>query len=164
MVTAHRAENVDDKVRLSGIINGINAVSEKYSLPAVFPMHPRTEKMMKEFTISPGNIRVIKPAGYLDFLQLEANAELVLTDSGGLQEESCILGVPCVTLRDNTERPETVDCGANMLAGADGDEIVKAAGRMTGLTKFNKSGGSLWENPFGDGKTSERIVDICLFS
>lgn len=171
LVTAHRAENVDDKARLSGIINGINAVSEKYSLPAVFPMHPRTEKMMKEFGISPGGIRIIKPAGYLDFLQLEANARLILTDSGGLQEESCILGVPCVTLRDNTERPETVDCGGNVLAGTDSKRIVEAAEEMINFTDCRKMYASgrpensderLWENPFGDGKTSERIIEICL--
>jgi UDP-N-acetylglucosamine 2-epimerase (non-hydrolysing) len=171
LVTAHRAENVDDKVRLSGIINGINAVSEKYSLPAVFPMHPRTEKMMKEFGISPGGIRIIKPAGYLDFLQLEANARLILTDSGGLQEESCILGVPCVTLRDNTERPETVECGGNVLAGTESERIVEAADKMINFMDCRETDVSgspensderLWENPFGDGKTSERIIDICL--
>ena len=171
LVTAHRAENVDDKARLSGIINGINAVSEKYHLPAVFPMHPRTEKMMKEFGISSGSIRIIKPAGYLDFLQLEAGARLILTDSGGLQEESCILGVPCVTLRDNTERPETVDCGGNVLAGTDSERIVKAAEEMINFVDSRKTDVSakpensderLWGNPFGDGKTSERIIDICL--
>lgn len=171
LVTAHRAENVDDRVRLSGIINGINAVSEKYRLPVIFPMHPRTEKMMKEFGISPGNIRIIKPAGYLDFLQLEAHARLILTDSGGLQEESCILGVPCVTLRDNTERPETVECGGNVLAGTESAEIQKAADRMINFMDYRKTDDSakpespdnkLWQNPFGDGRTSERIIEICL--
>lgn len=159
LVTAHRAENVDFKERLSGIINGLNRVSEKYGLPVIFPMHPRTEKMMKEFGIDPGNIRIISPAGYLDFLQLEANAKLVLTDSGGLQEESCILGVPCVTLRDNTERPETVECGGNILAGTNEDIIINSAKKMI---DNRKSGEYLWANPFGDGRSSERIVDVSL--
>jgi len=104
------------------------------------------------------SIRFIDPVDYLDFLNLEKGAQLVLTDSGGVQEETCILGVPCVTLRDNTERPETIDVGSNMLAGTEPDKIVECARRM--LVK-----GKGWNNPFGDGKAAERIgrtlINIC---
>jgi UDP-N-acetylglucosamine 2-epimerase (non-hydrolysing) len=98
---------------------------------------------------------MISPLDYLSFLCFENNAKLVLTDSGGVQEETCILGVPCVTLRYNTERPETIDVGANILAGADADEIVKKTELM--LNKKNR-----WENPFGDGKAGKKIVQILV--
>ena len=154
LVTAHRAENVDVKTHLEGIINGLRSIQKIYNLPVIFPMHPRTRKMMQEFKINADGISVMNPIGYLDFLTLEAHARLVLTDSGGLQEESCILKVPCVTLRENTERPETIDAGANMLAGTDAQRIIDAASRMLSVTKE-------WENPYGDGKAGERIAGIC---
>lgn len=155
LVTAHRAENVDVKERLQGIIDGITAIGEEYSLPVIFPMHPRTEKMMKEFNISPKGITITKPLGYLEFLQLEAHARLILTDSGGLQEEACILSVPCVTLRDNTERPETVDVGANMLAGTKADNIINKSQIMM-------SNNLIWDNPYGNGKSSKKIIDAII--
>ena len=97
-------------------MEGIRIVSEELDIPVVYPIHPRSRKMMKKFGLGMnGNIKIIEPQDYLNFLRLEADAMLVLTDSGGLQEETCILGVPCVTLRDNTERPETVEVGANLL-------------------------------------------------
>lgn len=151
LVTAHRAENVDSKQRLEGIFRGLKAIRNEFSLPIVFPVHPRTAKTVQAFGLSPDGIKVTKPLGYLDFLQLEANARLVLTDSGGLQEESCILGVPCVTLRDNTERPETIEVGANVLAGTDPDAMLSCVGEM--LTR-----GRPWANPFGDGRAGEHIV------
>jgi UDP-N-acetylglucosamine 2-epimerase (non-hydrolysing) len=154
LVTAHRAENVDVKDRLEHIISGLLKLHDIYQCPVIFPMHPRTRKMMEEFGLSSRGITIVPPIGYLDFLVLEANARLVLTDSGGLQEETCILGVPCVTLRENTERPETVDVGANMLAGTDAKKIVAAAETMLAAPKT-------WENPYGDGKAGERIVEIC---
>ena len=97
-------------------------------------------------------LKLIEPLDYLDFLQLENNAALVLTDSGGVQEETCILGVPSVTLRDNTERPETIEVGSNMLAGTHPDRILETARTMR--SKRN------WVNPFGDGKTGFRIIKI----
>ena len=115
-------------------------------------MHPRTRKMIEEFGFDLDGIQVIEPLGFLEFLQLEANARLALTDSGGVQEETCILGVPCVTLRENTERPETVDVGANMLAGVNAAEMLKATRQMLSL----RAG---WKNPFGDGKTGILILD-----
>ncbi len=111
LVTVHRQENVDRRLRLGEIIKGLELVSREFSLPVVFPVHPRTRKMAAEFGFEFDGIRAIEPLGFLEFLQLEANARLALTDSGGVQEETCILGVPCVTLRENTERPETVAGG-----------------------------------------------------
>jgi len=116
--TLHRQENVDDKARLSEILRGLGEVSRMYKMPVVLPIHPRTKKMIKEFGLQlPDGIRTIEPLGFMEFLKAESNARLVLTDSGGVQEECCISGVPCVTIRENTERPETVDVGANVLAG-----------------------------------------------
>lgn len=106
LVTAHRQENVDVKERLKGILKGLELIHQEFSMPVVFPIHPRTRRRIEEFGLSLDGIEVINPLGFLEFLQLEANARLVLTDSGGVQEETCILKVPCVTLRDNTERPE----------------------------------------------------------
>jgi len=154
LVTAHRAENVDDRSRLAGILEGLREISEEYDLPVIFPLHPRTEKMLSSFGIPTGSIRTIPPVGFLEFLQLEANARLVLTDSGGVQEEACILGVPCVTLRENTERPETLAVGSNMLAGTDASRIVLAARNMLELRRE-------WSNPFGDGQAGRRIAGIC---
>jgi UDP-N-acetylglucosamine 2-epimerase (non-hydrolysing) len=109
--------------------------------------------MAAEFGFEFEGIRAIEPLGFLEFLQLEANARLALTDSGGVQEETCILGVPCVTLRENTERPETVDVGANVLAGTGSEKIMNCAMRMLETD-------TRWKNPFGDGRTGERIVTI----
>ena len=88
------------------------SVHQETGLPIIFPIHPRTQKMMKHFNLTAPSITLTKPLGYLEFLHLESNAKLIITDSGGLQEEACILGVPCVTLRVNTERPETLDVGS----------------------------------------------------
>jgi UDP-N-acetylglucosamine 2-epimerase (non-hydrolysing) len=154
LVTAHRQENVDDPVRFAGILAGLEKLSKEFEIPIVYPIHPRSRKRLQEFGIKTnGSIRLIEPVDFLDFLQLESNARLVLTDSGGVQEETCILGVPCVTLRDNTERPETVDVGSNVLAGTDSEKIVESARRM--LVK-----GKGWKNPFGDGRAAERIARV----
>jgi len=101
LVTAHRQENVDVKKRLRGIFDGLELVYHEFNHTIVYPIHPRTMKRLKEFGIDiPNGVKLIEPTGFLEFLQLEANAKLVLTDSGGVQEETCILKVPCVTLRD----------------------------------------------------------------
>ncbi len=150
LATAHRQENVDELSRFAGILKGLEKLSHEFNMPVVYPIHPRSRKMILEFGIATDGIRLIDPVDYLDFLQLESNAGLVLTDSGGIQEETCVLGVPCVTLRDNTERPETVEVGSNILAGTEPDTIIKCAMRML-------SQGNGWKNPFGDGKASERI-------
>jgi len=156
LLTAHRQENVDDATKLEGIFEGLNLVHKKFGLPIVYPIHPRTGKMIARFRMKmPDGLRLISPVGFLDFLQLEGNARLVLTDSGGVQEESCILKVPCVTLRENTERPETIDVGGNVLAGTNPKRIVACTRKMMGARRS-------WGNPFGDGKAAERIMDALL--
>lgn len=155
LTTAHRAENVDVKERLAGIISALTTVSERYGIPVIFPMHPRTQKMLKDFCLPTEGIRILQPVGYLDFLELEAQASIVLTDSGGLQEEGCIMKVPCVTLRENTERPETVDAGANILAGTDPARICAAVETMISAPRT-------WQNPYGTGDAGERIVGVCV--
>jgi UDP-N-acetylglucosamine 2-epimerase (non-hydrolysing) len=154
LVTAHRVENVDDPVCLAKILTALKKLSEHFELPLVFPMHPRTQKMVREFSLSTEGIRVIDPVGYLEFLLLESNAALLLTDSGGVQEEGCILSVPCVTLRENTERPETIEVGSNILAGTNAEKILAAADKMI-ETRSN------WNNPFGNGDAAHSIIEIC---
>jgi len=144
LVTAHRAENVDEKKNLGGILKGLEGVQRETGLPIIFPIHPRTEKMMTRFNLTAPSITFTKPLGYLDFLRLESNAKLIITDSGGLQEEACILGVPCVTLRENTERPETIDVGSNVLAGTDAHTII-------GKNRIMPDKRPGWTNPYGDG-------------
>jgi len=153
LVTAHRQENVDVKGRFKGIISGLELVSDEFGLPVIYPIHPRARKMMNHFGLKANGIEFIEPVDYLSFLQLESKAKLVLTDSGGVQEETCILGVPCVTLRDNTERPETLEVGSNMLVGTEPEKIFEGVKLM--LERENN-----WENPFGDGKAGKRIVEI----
>lgn len=153
LATVHRAENVDDKFRLKEILWGLKRISRDFSLPVVFPVHPRTRKMVQEFEFDFDGIQAINPVGFLEFLQLESNARLALTDSGGVQEETCILGVPCVTVRDNTERPETLEVGSNVLAGADALRMVEKAKQM-----MQQENG--WTNPFGNGKSGATIINI----
>lgn len=154
LITAHREENVDIEERLKGILDGLKLVHNEFGLPIIYPIHPRTQKRVNEFGLKMSEgIKLIKPLGFLDFLQLEANAKLVLTDSGGVQEETCILKVPCVTLRDNTERPETIEVGSNSLAGTNPRNILKKVRYM--LSRENN-----WENPFGDGRSGKRIIKI----
>jgi UDP-N-acetylglucosamine 2-epimerase (non-hydrolysing) len=152
LATAHRQENVDDRERLKGIIEGLKSVSQKMSMSVLLPAHPRTQNRLKKFRIDAAGISVVDPIGYLDFLQLEANAALILTDSGGIQEEACILGVKCVTLRENTERPETIQVGSNVLAGTDPKRILAQSNKML-LSKGK------WNNPFGDGNAAKRIIE-----
>ena len=155
LVTAHRQENVDVKERFEGIIEGLELVADEFGLPVIYPIHPRARKMMNHFGLKANGIEFIEPLDYLSFVQLEAKAKLVLTDSGGVQEEACILGVPCVTLRDNTERPETLEVGSNILAGTNAESILSKTKEMI---ERNNSG----ENPFGDGKAGKRIIKILV--
>jgi len=153
LVTVHRQENVDNEKRFKGIMEGLELVNKEFDLPVLYPIHPRARKQLKAFGIAVNGVRIVDPLDYLNFLMFESNARLVLTDSGGVQEEACILGVPCVTLRYNTERPETLEVGSNVLAGTEPDEIVKKVDFM-----LNKE--CSWSNPFGDGKAGQRIVEI----
>lgn len=153
LATIHRAENVNNATRLQGILEGLGRTAQALKLPILASLHPRTANRIKELglEVDPA-IRVLPPLGYLEFLNLHSAAALILTDSGGLQEEACTLEVPCVTLRDNTERPEALAVGASLLAGAAPDAIVAAACAMIDADRD-------WRNPFGDGHSGERIVD-----
>ena len=155
IVTVHRQENVDEKDKLSDIISGLSKVAEETGIPVVLPVHPRTQKRLDQFGLEPRGITCVPPLGFLDFLLLESSARLALTDSGGVQEETCILKVPCVTLRENTERSETLDVGSNVLAGTDPEKIVSLAKSMLKVKRD-------WRNPFGDGKAGKRIVDAVI--
>jgi UDP-N-acetylglucosamine 2-epimerase (non-hydrolysing) len=153
LATLHRQENTDDEKRFTSILEGLSEVATRFRLPVVYPIHPRSRKIMESLHRKPNNLKIIDPVDFFSFLQLESNARLILTDSGGVQEEACILRVPCVTLRNNTERPETVDAGANILAGAAAESILTSAETMLNR-KID------WTNPFGDGHAAERIINI----
>ena len=158
VLTFHRAENVDRAARLRRVLVAMREFASRGGIDVVFPIHPRTEKMamrsgLRSVIHPDSGFRVIPPTGYLDMLELERNAALVFTDSGGLQEESCFFRVPCVTLRENTERPETLKIGANVLAGTDPKRILRAAENQL-AAKRN------WPNPYGDGTTGRRIARI----
>jgi UDP-N-acetylglucosamine 2-epimerase (non-hydrolysing) len=153
LVTVHRQENVDNKQRFRDILEGLRLIHEHFDLPVVYPVHPRARKRMSEYGLKGDSLTMVEPLDYLGFLKLESRARLILTDSGGVQEEACILRVPCVTLRYNTERPETVDVGANVIAGTEPENILEKTRLMAGKRRD-------WENPFGDGRAAERIVSI----
>jgi UDP-N-acetylglucosamine 2-epimerase (non-hydrolysing) len=124
LVTAHRAESVDDSERLSAIARSLDAVAERWRLPVVCSLHPRTAQRMRAYGISSSRVTFLEPMGLFDFVALERHALCVLTDSGTVQEECCIYGVPAVTLRDVTERPETIECGSNILAGVNPEQVL----------------------------------------
>lgn len=151
LATIHRAENVDDRERFLSIVQCLEEVG--HLMTVVYPIHPRAKCRAEEFHINLDSIKIIEPVGYLEFLNLERNAKVVLTDSGGVQEEACILRVPCVTLRDETERQETVEIGANIVAGIKPDNVVRCVETMINKTHS-------WANPFGNGQTAKRIVEI----
>jgi UDP-N-acetylglucosamine 2-epimerase (non-hydrolysing) len=160
LLTLHRQENVDDRLRLEKIVDSLEAICKKYQIPIIYPIHPRSEKMLRKFGLydrlkNNPKMYLIEPVGYLDFLVLEKNAGLVLTDSGGVQEETCILDVPCVTLRYNTERPETVDIGKNMIVGVERKRVLDGIEEM--LERELDPG-----NPFGDGTSGSKIIEILL--
>ncbi len=156
LVTLHRAECVDDAENFAQVLEGLERLSQ-IGLPIVFPMHPRTRQRVARFRLEETLRRIpqlttIDPLGYLDFIRLESEARLVLTDSGGVQEEACILRVPCVTLRENTERPETVHIGCNMVAGYHPDTIVIAAQNLLERSRD-------WHHPYGAADASKRTLD-----
>ncbi|HEU4769031.1 MAG TPA: UDP-N-acetylglucosamine 2-epimerase (non-hydrolyzing) [Pyrinomonadaceae bacterium] len=158
VMTLHRPSNVDYPGTFARILSALETITQ--SLPVVFPVHPRTRKTIAELGLSDRvaamkNLRVIDPLGYLDFLNLYSGSRLVLTDSGGIQEETTALGIPCLTLRENTERPITVEMGTNVVVGTDTEKIVNAAtAALNGAAKKTVQQPPLW-----DGHTSERILD-----
>lgn len=154
-VTLHRPSNVDDRETFARILSALKGVAEE--LPLIFPVHPRTRKQIEVFNLDPGqNIHILPALSYMEFLNLWKDAVLVLTDSGGLQEETTALRVPCLTLRDNTERPITVAEGTNILVGTDPSRIGAEARRILNGGRRPGLCPNLW-----DGHAAERIVD-CL--
>jgi UDP-N-acetylglucosamine 2-epimerase (non-hydrolysing) len=156
LCTAHREENVDNRDNVRKFREILEVVADRTKLPIAFVVHPRTRQRLELFgelqkVLRIPQLRLVEPVGYLDFLCLLSCCRLALTDSGGVQEEACILRVPCVTLRDNTERPETVKVGANLIAGMTPEKVYRAAATMLQRPRS-------WRNPFGDGRASERIV------
>jgi UDP-N-acetylglucosamine 2-epimerase (non-hydrolysing) len=153
LVTLHRPANVDDPAVLAGILAGLAVPARE--LPLVLPTHPRARPLLERLGVPPG-LTLIPPAGYLDFVALEASARLVLTDSGGIQEETTVLGVPCLTLRDNTERPITVSQGTNRLVGRDPQRIAAAALEVLAAPPAPRRP-QLW-----DGHAGERIAEVIV--
>jgi UDP-N-acetylglucosamine 2-epimerase (non-hydrolysing) len=172
LLTLHRPSNVDQPATFLNILKGLEDLSS--SCPVIFPAHPRTQKRIGEFGLNQffsakdgiqgkeqsssggtnGSIRMIDPLGYLDFLCLMANATIVVTDSGGIQEETTCLGVPCVTVRENTERPITVKVGTNVLAGTS-QEGIRQATRQQLESKVTGAVPEGW-----DGKSAQRILEV----
>lgn len=159
LVTMHRAENVDDEDRLKSILIGLDEINKKYALPVICSLHPRTKSRIEQFNLAPGNenIRLLVPLGFLDFVKLEKNTLCVITDSGTVQEECCILGAPNLTIRDVTERPETIESGSNTLTSVSPDLMLKAVH----ITLNEKQ---RWEPPAGylDRNVSSKVVKIIL--
>ncbi|MDH3197838.1 MAG: UDP-N-acetylglucosamine 2-epimerase (non-hydrolyzing) [Candidatus Krumholzibacteria bacterium] len=155
LVTLHRPSNVDDPAVLARIVDALSAIGADRRL--IFPVHPRTRKVLAEagLQVSPDRLRLVDPIGYLDFMKLMRYSSLVLTDSGGIQEETTALGIPCLTIRENTERPVTVEVGTNVLVGMDRDRIVAEAGRILGQGKTTGRVPDLW-----DGRAAERIAAV----
>ncbi len=156
LMTLHRPSNVDNLAILQGILTAVQDIST--SLPVIFPIHPRTSQRIREFELDAmvhGRVRLTEPLGYLEFLNLMSGARMVLTDSGGLQEETTILGIPCLTIRQNTERPVTISEGTNELVGTDPDRIRETAERILAGKRKTPRVPEYW-----DGKAAERIVAI----
>lgn len=161
LVTAHRASNVDVMANLLELLTLFASLYDRFKQKIVWPIHPRTQAKLTEFAIDvPNYLTLVPPVGYLDFIQLQKHAQLILTDSGGIQEEACLLGVPCITLRENTERPESIEVGANVLVGRDASKALAAAEHW--LSQNTKE--PQWSNPFGDGHVAETILDIITHS
>jgi UDP-GlcNAc3NAcA epimerase len=149
LATVHRAENTDNLSRLRSILAAFDALKET----VIFPVHPRTRKVLTHLSYVPApHVRLIEPVGYLDMVMLEQDARMIMTDSGGIQKEAYWLGVPCVTLRDETEWVETVQAGWNLLAGADSSKITEAVERFSPPDKHPVL--------YGDGKAAGRCVEL----
>jgi UDP-N-acetylglucosamine 2-epimerase (non-hydrolysing) len=157
LMTLHRASNVDNRETFMRVLAGIEELADDY--PIVFPVHPRTRRRLEEFGLRPDskmNVMLTDPVGYLDFLCLMKHAAIVITDSGGVQEETTCLGIPCVTVRENTERPITVSSGTNVIAGTDTRKIRDAIQQQIGRRVRGRAP-EKW-----DGRAAERILDALL--
>jgi len=157
LVTLHRPSNVDSSAKLKAILDCLMEVNRELAI--VFPAHPRTRQRLQEFGLSASQLRILDPLPYINFLALQKRATLVITDSGGIQEETTFLGVPCLTLRENTERPITVSIGSNVLVGQDAHKLKAETRRILHGEAKQSSVPPLW-----DGQASERIADVLLES
>ncbi len=158
VLTLHRPGNVDDKDTFERISRALNKIAEH--IPIFFPIHPRTKKQIQQFGLEKyykGNIKLLEPLGYLEFLKLYSESKFVLTDSGGIQEETAVLDIPCLTIRENTERPITIEQGTNVLVGTDEEKIVEEAQKILRGERKSKKTLKYW-----DGKAAERIVKILV--
>jgi UDP-N-acetylglucosamine 2-epimerase (non-hydrolysing) len=156
VLTLHRPGNVDEPETLAGLLAGIETVQR--DVPVIFPVHPRTRQQLQRLgVIDSRQLRLIEPLGYLDFMHLMSGAACVMTDSGGIQEETTVLGVPCLTLRRNTERPVTVSVGTNRLVGLDADAIAVAWDEIRGGRWSHGQIPDLW-----DGRAAERIAKVIV--
>jgi UDP-N-acetylglucosamine 2-epimerase (non-hydrolysing) len=153
LVTLHRPANVDSPDMLRDLLGVLERIAAQ--VPVLFPVHPRTRKMIDAFGIELQRVQLVEPAGYLEFIALEAEARLVLTDSGGIQEETTVLQVPCLTLRTTTERPVTVNAGTNCVVGQDPRRIWEAAQAALAAPTPRRPPPEKW-----DGQAAERIVAI----
>ena len=156
LLTLHRPSNVDDRKVLEGLVDAFEEIQRQ--IPIVFPVHPRTRSRLREFGLwdrleGMGGMRLIEPVGYLDFLRLMDKSRVVFTDSGGIQEETTILGVSCLTLRENTERPVTCEVGTNRIVGVNREDVVKAFGECMADARTESGVPELW-----DGQAGGRIV------
>jgi UDP-N-acetylglucosamine 2-epimerase (non-hydrolysing) len=160
VLTLHRPSNVDSRQGLLNIIKAISGIQKEIRI--VFPLHPRTKFYLNKYALSSrlaalDNLLLLPPLGYLDFMRLVMGSRFVMTDSGGIQEETTALKVPCLTLRENTERPVTVNSGTNLIAGSKSDDIIRLAHRLMGQRSISCARPKFW-----DGKTAQRIVRIIL--
>ncbi|MCJ7582066.1 MAG: UDP-N-acetylglucosamine 2-epimerase (non-hydrolyzing) [Candidatus Aminicenantes bacterium] len=152
LLTIHREENVDESDNLKAIVLAIDKIAQELELPVIFPIHPRTElKIFDVIDTGELSIQFVKPLGFVEFISLEKNAKLIITDSGGVQEEACVLKTPCITLRTTTERPETLEVNANILSGLNKNEIMNHIRTMLSRNRE-------WENPFGTGDAAQKIL------
>ncbi len=154
LLTIHREENVDHLDNLKDIVLAVDNIVKELEVPVIFPIHPRTESKIYD-VVDTGDlsIRFIRPLGFIEFISLEKKAKIIFSDSGGVQEEACVLRTPCVTLRTTTERPETLEFNANILSGLNKTEVMKSVKYMLGRKRD-------WPNPFGKGDTAQQMLSI----
>ena len=154
LATVHRVENVDRKGRFAEILRGFGLVAKRYGKPVLYPIHPRAKDKMAKFGLkAPEGVRLVEPLGFFDFAQLERHASCLLTDSGTVQEEGVYFRVPCVSVRKATERPETVECGSNIVSGIDAENIAACVGAAL-ETK------PTWAYSLGDGRASVKVANV----
>jgi len=154
-VTAHRAENVDNEKRLRNVVSALETIAKSY--PVIVSVHPRTQNKIKTFGIKTKNLIMEKPFGFFDFVKLESSSKCVITDSGTVQEECCLFDVPTITIRDTTERPETVECGSNIVSGLETEDILRCFNVM-------QAANLKWDYPIGykDLRVSDKVVQFLL--